>query len=108
MPSKKYTVACPAPDAVQHKTNSEIKKGLPDLFSQVQEATGVELENIVYVKNNVSHYFVMSPTLACLVQTGVVIDSKCLNLLVSPLASLLLVAMRDVFRLIEQLMVPFV
>jgi len=42
------------------------------LFKQIQEATGAELENIVYVKGHSSHYFVMTPTLRSLLQTGVV------------------------------------
>lgn len=46
-----------------------------ELFRKLQESTGAELENIVYVKSSLSHYFVMTPTLGCLIKTGVVIDA---------------------------------
>jgi len=42
------------------------------LFKQVEEATGAELENFVYVKGHASHYFVMTPTLRSLKKIGVV------------------------------------
>jgi len=52
-----------------------------DLFRKLQESTGAELENIVYVKSSLSHYFVMTPTPGCLIRTGVVIDGACKPLL---------------------------
>jgi len=46
------------------------------LFRQAAEETGVDLENIVYVKSPVAHYFVMTPTPKSLISTGVVIDES--------------------------------
>lgn len=48
-----------------------------DLFINLEKATGAQLENIVYVKADASHYMVMTPTPKCLVQTGVVKDASC-------------------------------
>lgn len=41
------------------------------LFKQLEEETGMELENIVYTKGKVSNYFVMTPTKRSLVKAGV-------------------------------------
>eukprot|EP00927_Polykrikos_kofoidii_P008107 TRINITY_DN13357_c0_g1_i1.p1 TRINITY_DN13357_c0_g1~~TRINITY_DN13357_c0_g1_i1.p1 ORF type:complete len:933 (+),score=117.58 TRINITY_DN13357_c0_g1_i1:99-2897(+) len=46
------------------------------LFQTMSEKTGAELENIVYTKGCKSHYFVMTPTRRCLVNTGVVRDES--------------------------------
>lgn len=46
------------------------------LFQQAAGATGAVLENIVYTKNHTSHYFVMTPTRECLINSGVVMDSS--------------------------------
>jgi hypothetical protein len=43
------------------------------LFKQLAEA-GAGLENIVYTKSKASHYFVMTPTKKCLLDSGVVRD----------------------------------
>jgi hypothetical protein len=44
------------------------------LFTKLKEETGAELENIVFVKGHISHYFVMTPSRSCLVKTGVARD----------------------------------
>jgi len=41
------------------------------LFAKVAKETGAELENIVYIKGHLSHYFVMTPTHRSLVEAGV-------------------------------------
>jgi len=43
-------------------------------FKRAAEETGVDLENIVYVKAPTAHYFVMTPTPKSLIATGIVID----------------------------------
>jgi hypothetical protein len=50
------------------------KQGFVELFQNLHSTTGVELENIVYTKAKLSHYFVMTPTRRCLIKTGVVRD----------------------------------
>lgn len=45
------------------------------LFHDLAKCTGADLENIVYVKSKASHYFVMTPTRACLLASGVVRDA---------------------------------
>lgn len=42
------------------------------LFRDLEQQTGAELENIVYMKGKASHYFVMTPTRRCLVRTSVI------------------------------------
>jgi len=42
------------------------------LFRELGSSTGVQLENIVYTKAKNSHYFVMTPTRKCLVDSGVI------------------------------------
>merc|ERR1712048_1037553 len=44
------------------------------LFQELLKQTGADLENIVYTKSKLSHYFVMTPTRKCLVRTGVIRD----------------------------------
>jgi len=44
------------------------------LFRRLSEATGAELENIVFTKSKGSYYFVMTPTRRCLAQCGVLRD----------------------------------
>merc|ERR1712048_301387 len=44
------------------------------LFKELAQSTGVELENIVYTKSKLSHYFVMTPTRKSLITSGVIID----------------------------------
>jgi hypothetical protein len=44
------------------------------LFQQLEAATGAVLENIVYTRSKVSHYFVMTPTRRCLEDCGVLRD----------------------------------
>mmetsp|Transcript_3027 Transcript_3027/g.6749 ORF Transcript_3027/g.6749 Transcript_3027/m.6749 type:complete len:349 (-) Transcript_3027:133-1179(-) len=44
------------------------------LFAEVQEHTGVDLENIVYYKGYSVHYLVATPTKSSLLQNGVLID----------------------------------
>jgi len=51
------------------------------LFQQTAKETGVQLENIVYVKSCSSHYFVMTPTAKSLIACGVVKDPSLPNLL---------------------------
>jgi hypothetical protein len=51
------------------------------LFQQLREKTGLDLENIVYVKAAAAHYFVMTPTPKSLVETGVARDAACRPLL---------------------------
>lgn len=46
------------------------------VFKHAAEETGADLENIVYVKSPVAHYFVMTPTPKSLITTGVVIDES--------------------------------
>jgi 2-polyprenyl-6-methoxyphenol hydroxylase-like FAD-dependent oxidoreductase len=41
------------------------------LFESLQEASGADLENIVYYKGENVHYIVMTPTKKCLLDTGV-------------------------------------
>lgn len=44
------------------------------LFLQLESETGASLENIVYTRSKVSHYFVMTPTRRCLAAAGVLRD----------------------------------
>lgn len=44
------------------------------LFKDLSQQTGADLENIVYTKSKLSHYFVMTPTRKCLIKAGVVCD----------------------------------
>eukprot|EP00928_Gymnodinium_smaydae_P087030 TRINITY_DN7138_c0_g1_i4.p1 TRINITY_DN7138_c0_g1~~TRINITY_DN7138_c0_g1_i4.p1 ORF type:complete len:831 (-),score=135.47 TRINITY_DN7138_c0_g1_i4:342-2834(-) len=46
------------------------------LFANLFERTGVDLENIVYTKGARSHYLVMTPSLRCLMNLGVVVDAN--------------------------------
>lgn len=46
------------------------------LFRELADATGAELENIVYTKSKLSHYFVMTPTRSCLISKGIVRDAS--------------------------------
>lgn len=46
------------------------------LFRELETATGVELQNIVYTKGKNSHYFVMTPSRKCLVEKSVILDSS--------------------------------
>jgi len=46
------------------------------LFRQVEESTGASLENIVYTKSKDQHYFIMTPTVKCLAEAGVLIDKN--------------------------------
>jgi len=48
----------------------------PQLFQDLLSSTGVQLENIVYTKSRVSHYFVMTPTPKCLVNRGIIRDAS--------------------------------
>jgi len=47
----------------------------PQLFRDLASTTGVQLENIVYTKSRGSHYFVMTPTRKCLVNSGVICNA---------------------------------
>eukprot|EP00928_Gymnodinium_smaydae_P086891 TRINITY_DN71293_c0_g1_i1.p1 TRINITY_DN71293_c0_g1~~TRINITY_DN71293_c0_g1_i1.p1 ORF type:complete len:1008 (+),score=97.26 TRINITY_DN71293_c0_g1_i1:85-3108(+) len=51
------------------------------LFKRLASEIGVELENIVYVKSHISHYFVMTPTPKSLHAMGVLRDLACVPLL---------------------------
>jgi hypothetical protein len=44
----------------------------PQQFRDLASSTGVQLENIVYTKSRAAHYFVMTPTRKCLVNSGVI------------------------------------
>jgi len=46
------------------------------LFRQVEDSTGAELENMVYTKSRDAHYFIMTPTVRCLAEAGVLIDKN--------------------------------
>ena len=43
------------------------------LFHQIKQATGLDLENIVYFKDE-THYFVMTAKKSSLIQRGIVIQ----------------------------------
>lgn len=64
----------PLSDAKQLRSFSMARQFYGPLFQRLSEATGAELENIVYTKSKASHYFVMTPTRRCLIDSGVVKD----------------------------------
>lgn len=44
------------------------------MFAQLEEATSINLENVVYYKGQAQHYMVMTPTKSSLVKSGVLRD----------------------------------
>lgn len=55
----------------------------PEELKQCAQQTGIELENVVYMKSDQTHYFVMTTTVRCLFAKGVIVNDRA-KVLLSP------------------------